>query len=74
MMYNIRSSTIRWQMPDFLSAGNSYVCSISRHLRGNCKTEKIFDLENEGQGLEERNLCPSTGNVRIHIAEFSVEF
>ena len=25
-MYNIRSGAIRWQIPDFLSDGDSYVC------------------------------------------------
>ena len=29
---------------------------------------KNFDLENEGEGVEERDLGLSTGNVRFHIA------
>ena len=29
LMYNIRSGTIRWQMPDFLSDVNSNVCIFS---------------------------------------------
>ena len=32
MMYNIRSSAIRWQMHDLLSDGNSNVCSLSLSL------------------------------------------
>ena len=28
MMYNIRSGTIRWQIPDFLSDDNNNVCSF----------------------------------------------
>ena len=42
------------------------------------KQEKFlnFDFENEGQGqgVEERNLHRSTGNVRIHIVDFPPEF
>ena len=36
------------------------------------ETKKIqnFDLENEGQGIEERDLRHSTGNVRIHVGDF----
>ena len=39
------------------------------------KEEKIqkFDLENEdyGEGVEERYLRHSTGNIEIHIGDFS---
>ena len=40
-MYNIRSGAIRWQIPDFLSDGNSNVCSSSHHLRDIRETNKI---------------------------------
>ena len=35
-----------------------------------------FDFENEGQyeGVEERNLNHSIGNVRIHIGDFFQNF
>ena len=78
MMYNIRSGTNRWQIPDILSDGNSNVCSISNHLQDIHKWRKCqnFDLENEGQGQgeEEQDLHHSTGNVWVHIGEFSSEF
>ena len=31
-----------------------------------------FDLEIEGQEVEERDLCHSSGNVRIHISDFFI--
>ena len=72
--YNIRSGAIRWQLPDFLSDGNSNVYSVSHRLRDMRKQEKCqnVDLENEGQvqGSEERDLCHSTRNIRIHLGEF----
>ena len=43
MMYNIRSGAIRWQIPVFLSDGNSHVCIFQRLL------VKIFDLDDLGQ-------------------------
>ena len=41
MMYNIRSSTIRWKIHDFLSNGNSNVCNMSHSLRDVRKIRKI---------------------------------
>ena len=32
-----------------------------------------FDLQNEGQGVKERDLRQSTGNVRIYIGDFFSE-
>ena len=54
-------------MRNFLSDGNSNVCSISYRLRIFAKQEKFQQLypENggQGQGVEERDLHHSTGNV-----------
>ena len=53
MMYSICIGAFRWQIHDFLSDGNSNVCSISRRLLDLHKTRKKCketDLENEGQG------------------------
>ena len=38
------------------------------------KFVKSFNIENEGQGVEERNLRHSTGNVRIHTGDFFQNF
>ena len=40
------------------------------------KQEKCrnFDLENDGQGIEEQELCHLTANVRIHIGELFQNF
>ena len=76
MMHNIRNGAKRWQIPVFLSDGNSVACSISYHLQI-CQNNKkpSFDLENEsqGQGSEEQNLHSSIGNVRFYISEFFSE-
>ena len=48
MMYNICSGTIQWQIPDFLSDGNSNVY-IFQLLNVKTVTWK-FDLQNLGQG------------------------
>ena len=68
MMYNIRGSAIRWQIHDFLSDGNSNVCSISRLLRDIGKINKMqkFALGNEGQvqGREKWDLRHLTRNFR----------
>ena len=47
MVYNIRSGAIRWQIPDFLSDGNSKVCVLQ------CLIVEIAtsELENVSQGL-----------------------
>ena len=54
MMYNNCSGAIRWQIHDFLSDGNSNICSISTVcvIFANLAKCQNFDLENEGQGLE----------------------
>ena len=63
-MCNIRCGAIRWQMHDFLSDGNSNVCSISDRLR-DFRKRLTFYLENEdqGQAVEERDLRYLTANV-----------
>ena len=66
-------NSIQWQIPDFLSDGDSNVslsltvCEIFAKI---IKCQK-FDLENEGQCQEvERDLRHSTGNIQIHIRYF----
>ena len=62
-MYNVRSGTLRWEIIDFSSDGNSTACSISHRLQHICKSNQIpkvikchkFDLDNEGQGQGEEN-------------------
>ena len=73
--YSIRNGAIWKLIPDFLFHGNINICPISHHLQDiwkkNILNSKSFDLDNEGhgQGVEEQDLCHSTGNVRIHIGE-----
>ena len=61
---------------DFIFDGNSNVYSISHRLRNILKKREKkcqnFDLENEdqGQGVEERDLHYSTGNIRFQIGYF----
>ena len=68
MMYNIRSSAIRWQLHDFLSDGNSNIYSNSHRLRDiqifkNQIKSKKYDLENEGEKT-------GTYAVRLGMFEF----
>ena len=78
MTYNIRSGVMRWQMPDFLSDGNSNVCSISHRLPNIRKSRKLqdIDLENDGQGqwLKQQDMRHSTKNIRIHIGDIFQNF
>ena len=78
-MYNIRNGSIRWQISNFLSDGNSNVFSISHRLWDICKnkkTDKTSTLkvkiyrEGQGQRVEERDLRYLTENVNIHIGDF----
>ena len=59
-MHNIRNDNIRWQIPVFLSDGNSKVCSISHHLRDICYNNKMsqvltMKIKGQGHGVEERD-------------------
>ena len=44
MTYNIRSGAIRWQTPDFLSDGNSYVCNFPAFTCQNSHLKKNLTL------------------------------
>ena len=68
MPYNILNGAIRWRMHDFLCDVNSNICSNSYRLRDVRKKCQNVDLENEG--LEKRDLCHSTRNVRTHTGDF----
>ena len=60
-------------LPDFLSDGNSNVCSVShrlRDIRQNNEMPKVLTLKMKSQGVKESDLRYSTGNVRIHICDF----
>ena len=61
---------------DIILNDNSNECSISYRCEIFAKTRKIpnFDLEDEGQcqGVKERDLHQSTGNVRIHVGIFFI--
>ena len=61
MMYNIRSDAIRWQLPDFLSDGNSNIDLSLTVCEMFAKQEKWrkLDPETEGQsqGVDERDLA-----------------
>ena len=61
-MYNIRSDTIRWQIPDFLSDGISALYLTVYVIFANYEKIKKNYLEDEGQdqGVEERDLRHST--------------
>ena len=55
-MYSIHIDDIRWPIPDFISDSINNVCSIPHHFRDIHKIIKCksFDLENEGQGHDEK--------------------
>ena len=49
-----KNGAIRWQKPNFLFHGNSYVC-IFQYLLVKIVTWKVYDLENLGQDHREQH-------------------
>ena len=65
-------------MYDFLSDGNSNVCSSSHNLgdiRKINEVQKVLSCnDSHGQVVENETVCHSTENVRFYIADFFSEF
>ena len=71
-MYNTHSDAIQWQIPDFLSNGDSNVCIFSIYLL-KLPPENI-DLENLGQGhgVQFSQWRHSMENIKIYKCCFYI--
>ena len=66
MIYNIRSEAIRWQIPDFLSDGNSNVCIFIAFTYQNSHLKMKLENLGLGHGLQHSQWSHSMANINLY--------